>query len=256
MGDGACIGKLQSAAAGDASMRMNDSEKSVYEYLTSQGLGTVVFQPDGQRPLDFLVDGRIAVEARRLNQNEETATGYRGLEELSEPLNERVEKALAAMGPPVDGVSWWVRYTYRRPLPPRRKLDALLRRALREVRDQPDLRDQELRVTNNMRLRFIRAGAMHPNRFVLGASSDRDSGGFVVSEMARNLRICIAEKDVKVSKVRHRYSEWWLAFEDRIGYGLLDEQDRRQLRALVRFDDRWSKIILVNPLKPSTGFEL
>jgi hypothetical protein len=78
---------------------MNESEKSVYEYLTSQGLGTVVYEPDGNVPPDFLVDGRIAVEVRRLNQNEETTEGHRGLEEISKPLHALVRKALAAMGP-------------------------------------------------------------------------------------------------------------------------------------------------------------
>lgn len=185
---------------------MNDSEKSVYEYLTSQGFGTVVYEPDGKVPPDFLVDGRIAVEVRRLNQNEETATGHRGLEEVSKPLNALVEKALAAMGPPVDGASWLVLYTYTRPLPPWRKLEELLLNALREVRDQPSLRDHEARVTSKVRLSFARASKVHPYLFVLGGSSDHDSGGFVVSEMAQNLRICIAEKSLKVSRVRSRYS--------------------------------------------------
>ena len=84
---------------------MNESEKSVYEYLTSQGLGAVVYEPDGKVPPDFLVSGRIAVEVRRLNQNEETADGHRGLEETSKPLHALVCKALADVGPPVAGTA-------------------------------------------------------------------------------------------------------------------------------------------------------
>jgi hypothetical protein len=74
--------------------------------------------------------------------------------------------------------------------------------------------------------------------------------------MARNLQICIAEKSLKVSKVRSRYSEWWLALDDRIGYGVLDERDRGRLRELIQLDNQWSKIILVNPLSPVSGFEV
>jgi len=107
-----------------------------------------------------------------------------------------------------------------------------------------------------MRLSFTRAGKVHPTLFVLGGSSDHDSGGFVVCEMARNLQICIAEKSCKVSKVRSRYSEWWLVLDDRIGYGALDERDRNQLRELIQLDSQWSKVILVNPLNPVSGFEL
>src|SRR5437762_8165393 len=64
---------------------MNDSEKSVYVYLTSLGLGTVVFEPDGKVPPDFSVDGRTAVEVRRLNQNEDTAGGQVGTKKWNQP---------------------------------------------------------------------------------------------------------------------------------------------------------------------------
>ena len=33
---------------------MNDSEKSVYEYLRSRRSGTVIYEPDGNVPSDFL----------------------------------------------------------------------------------------------------------------------------------------------------------------------------------------------------------
>jgi hypothetical protein len=235
---------------------MNESEQSVFKYLTSQNLGTVVHEPDGNVPPDFLVDGRIAVEVRRLNQNEETADGHRGLEELSKPLHALVCKALAAMGPPVGGTSWFVFYSYSRPLPPWRLLDGSLRKALQEAADWPALGDRHVHVASTLRLRFTRASNVHSDLFVLGGSSDHDSGGFLVSEIAENLRICIAEKSAKVANVRSRYSEWWLAFEDRIGYGVLDNEDQRQLRDLVRRDDWWNRIILVSPLEPTVGFEL
>ena len=74
--------------------------------------------------------------------------------------------------------------------------------------------------------------------------------------MARNLRICIDEKSRKISRVKKKYSEWWLALEDRIGHGALEEQDRKQLRRLVQVGDPWSRIILVNPLDASSAFDL
>jgi len=235
---------------------MNDSEKVVHEYLVSLGLGPVVYEPDGKVPPDFLVDDRIAVEVRRLNQNEESARGHRGLEETSKPLNSLMQKALASMGSPISGASWFVFYTYRRPLPPWTKLEGTIRRALEEIRQVTNLEEVKLYVTSRFRLDFTRASRVHSSLFVLGGSSDHDSGGFVIAEMARNLQLCIAEKNLKVSKVRSRYSEWWLALEDRIGYGDLEEGDRDQLRQMIRCDGPWSKIILVNPLKPSLGFEL
>ncbi len=52
--------------------RMDQSESHARDYLEHLGLGRVVYQPDGNVPPDFLVDGRIAVEVRRLNENELT----------------------------------------------------------------------------------------------------------------------------------------------------------------------------------------
>jgi hypothetical protein len=215
---------------------MDDSERTIFEYLQNQDLGPVVYEPDGNVPPDFLVNGRIAVEVRRLNENVETSTGHRGLEEISKPLNALVRKALATLGPPVSGTSWFVSYTYSRPLPAWRELDALLRRALDHVRDQSNLQGHEIRVANRMRLHFTRASKVHPHLFILGGFADHDSGGFVVAELAQNLRVCIDEKSAKVSKVKHRYTEWWLAFEDRIGHGVLDKEDQEQLRQLIRRD--------------------
>ena len=113
-----------------------------------------------------------------------------------------------------------------------------------------------MRVTSRLHLSFDRASKVHPNLFILGGWSDHDSGGFLVSELAENLKVCIAEKSSKIARVRSRYSEWWLDLDDRIGYGDLGERDRQQVRDLVRLEDPWSKIILVNPLHPSSGFEL
>ena len=182
--------------------------------------------------------------------------GHGVLEEIPKPVNVLVRKALAVTGPPIYGMSWFVFYTYSRPLPAWRELDVLLRRALGEVAGQPNLDGREIRVANKMRLHFTRASEVHPCLFILGGSADHDSGGFVVAELADNLRLCIDEKSAKVLKVKDRYPEWWLALEDRIAYGVLDKEDQEQLRQLIRRDGRWNKIILVNPMNPSTGFQL
>jgi hypothetical protein len=91
---------------------------------------------------------------------------------------------------------------------------------------------------------------------VPGGSSDHDSGGFLVAELSRNLRLCIDEKVRKVDRVRSKYDEWWLAFEDRIGYGALDGDDVDQLRAALGPVVGFDKVILVNPLDPSAAVNL
>ena len=58
---------------------MDDSEKVANEYPAESGLGRSRLRaPDGNTPPDFLVNGTIAVEVRRLNQDEIIESGHRG----------------------------------------------------------------------------------------------------------------------------------------------------------------------------------
>jgi hypothetical protein len=235
---------------------MDESETRIDTYLRNLDIGPVVYEPDGNVPPDFVVNGTIAVEVRRLNQNFESEDGYEGLDTLSQPLGQTIINALANAGPPIDGVNWYVLYRFGRPIRLGRELRRALDASLRKLRDVRDLEGLRVHVGENLRLRFRRAGKTYDQRFVLGASTDSDSGGFVIAEMARNLQICIAEKTIKIGPVQARYPEWWLAFDDRISYGDMDAGDREQLRSLLDLPAPWRKIILISPLEPTRAYEL
>ncbi len=196
---------------------------------------------------DFVVDGRIAVEARRLNQHELVGTTHRGLEETSFPLQAAVRKILREHGPPQDRGSWFVFYTFRRPLPSWKEVERHLREGLRQFVARTNDSLTEVRVASRLRLRFAKAGNRHDYQFVLGGYSDSDAGGFVVAELIENIRLCIAEKEKKVAPYWDRYPEWWLAFEDVIGYGRLDEHDVGQLREHLEVLHRFTRVLLIDP---------
>ena len=86
---------------------MDRSEQIVSEYLLHRGFRDVVYEPDGNTTPDFLIDGRIAVEVRRLNQNEDTPNGHRGLENITIPLQAKIGALLKTLGPS-NGESWYV----------------------------------------------------------------------------------------------------------------------------------------------------
>lgn len=230
---------------------MDRSERLALTYLESLRLGHVVHEPDGNIPPDFLVDGRIAVEVRRLNQNEETANGHRGLEETSIPLNRSIKKLLASLGPSVDGVSWYVSYSFERPIAAWKDLELVLVQTLANGRRNGLDELEDVEVLRGFRVSMQRSGRLWPNAFVLGAWVDHNSGGFVVSELERNLRLCITEKTQKVASVRYKYPEWWLLFLDHIGYG----GDRDELRAL-EIPHSWDRVVLVSPIDPTLGCDL
>jgi hypothetical protein len=236
---------------------MDDSEKLVAAYLAHAGHTHVVHHPDGKHnPPDFLVDGRIAVEVRRLNQNEQTTGVLRGLEEVTVPLNLSVRSVLASLGPPTNGVSWFVSYWYRRPLPPAKELQRKLKHTLADLVGR-GLRDgTTMKVAPGFTVQIHRASQPHAQQFVFGHCVDEDYGQLFLRELKRNLKICIAEKSHKVSRVKAKYPLWWLALVDQISFGCFNRPDRAHLRAVFAVEDPWTKIILVSPFDPSQGFEL
>ena len=86
------------------------------DYLRRVGYTDICFEPDGNVPPDFLINGNIAIEVRRLNQHYKAKSGkVEGLEQLAVPRRETVERVLKALGPPTNGVSWFVSYSFKRP---------------------------------------------------------------------------------------------------------------------------------------------
>jgi len=235
---------------------MDACETTIYKYLDSLRIGNVRYEPDGNVPPDFVIDRRIAVEARRLNEHEEVQGGHRGLEITAKPLHAAVVKALVNSGPSIDSQSWFVHYSVRRPLPSWKEVERSLRDAVREFRQRVADPPREMKLGGFMRLRFHPASQPHPTLLILGGSSDHDAGGFVVAELCRNLEICIPEKSRKVAAYLERYPEWWLAFEDRISYAQLDSGDLAQLRQALGPVAQFAKVILVNPVQPTIGIEV
>jgi hypothetical protein len=84
------------------------SEKLVADFLAYRGLTDIAYEPDGKATPDFLVDRRIAVEVRRLNQNYDTGKSTEGLEEVAIPLWHGLKKLASSLGPSRAGESWFL----------------------------------------------------------------------------------------------------------------------------------------------------
>ena len=231
---------------------MDDSEAAAQAYLTHLGFKNVVYEPEGEsKPPDFLVEQRIVVEVRRLNQHEvssKAGTKLRGLEEVAIPVWDHLQSLLPSLGPPKAGASWYIHIKYSRPVPKRRTLKDAVRRHLEAFRDGALQNPTTIRVFKNFTIKLFRAGRLYSDYFVMGGRSDFDSGGWVIPELERNLKICIDEKTAKVAAIRGKYSEWWLALIDRINYGAEE--------AIRVPPHNWDKIILINPLDPTKAFEI
>lgn len=221
-------------------------------YLAGLGIGAPVYEPDGNIPPDFAVGGRIAVEVRRLNQNFENAGEYEGLEVLEASILGFMENLFRSFGPPTTGRSWFVFYSYRRPLN-WAELKPSVRRWFRNL-DPEATPDDYIAIGPRFEVRLGAASKLHATKFVLGGYSDRQAGGWVVSEVIRNANICVAEKARKIEAHFHRYDEWWLVLLDRISWRL-DGDECDLLRQHIPRGP-WAKIILLNPRDGSVNAEL
>lgn len=236
---------------------MDESERLADQYLRSLNIGDVIYEPDGNVPPDFCVGGQVAVEVRRLNQNYQFPDGsMQGLEQLAIPLWKRFNNYLPSLGPSLNGECWYVGLDFRRPLGEWKALRPLIESNLRAFKGNPVRAEVTLQVTPNLSLDLIRSGKDHGTFYLLGASSDDDSGGWVMGEVERNLRLCIEEKEKKIAPYRSKYRDWWLVLADHIDYSM-DQEDRPLFRSEVmpRIPHSFSKIVLIDPRDYRRAFD-
>lgn len=235
--------------------QMNDSEELAYKYLEYAGFNSIVYEPDGNSTPDFLVNGTIAAEVRRLNQNVSTPHGYQGLEQDRYYLDRKITGLLATFGAS-KGESWFIHYQFSRPVLDWNILRPKLLKRLKDFRDNISSHKQTtITIDDCFTIRLIRAGDTYPALFLLGGSDDSDSGGWVLQETQKNVRICIEKKTSQIAAVRHKYNEWWLILADRIGFGI-DDCDWDLYRRHLAIAHDWDKVILLSPLNHRRAFEI
>lgn len=232
---------------------MDASEAIVEKLLKHRGFQNVVYEPDGNVPPDFLADGRVAVEVRRLNQNHDSGNGKRGLEEISIPLWQKVEKLGGSFGSST-GESWFLFFRFSRPIKPWKVQEPKLRAALVAFLAQPARNSGRVYTDDNFELDVIRTPQPLEHVFHMGGSSDHQSGGFIVAEMLENITHCASEKLKKIANFRNNYPEWWLVLTDHIGLGL-DDHDKQQLLGHAKRPAGWDKIVVVSPSDPTKWLE-
>lgn len=197
----------------------------------------------------FAIDGKIAVEVRRLNQMFDRGDGSReGLEERSIPLWQGMERLFQEIGSSTKPESWFVFMKYRRPLEEWSSLKEGARIKLRAFMRNDARMPGTLKIADNFELRLTRTSEAHGAFFVMGGGSDLDSGGWLMSELGRNLRLCIAEKERKIAPYRDKYAAWWLVLDDRIDYGVTEE-DRERFRSVIMpsIEHGFARIVLIDP---------
>ena len=227
-------------------MKPNREEQIVIDCLIHQGYTEIEFEPDGNIPPDILVDNKIAIEVRRLNQNEITEEGFNGLEEDEFSVQGIMRKILQESSDETFDKSAFVGYYFNRPIPTKKEIKKYVSEILENHKSIID-EEREYVLNKYFRMNIFPSATKLNQQYQYGMSSDNDSGGFVVSLIYENLKLIIPEKDEKTSKYRERYSEWWLAVVDKIGYGLSD-LDSKQFHNLPKIENSFDRLLLVSAI--------
>jgi hypothetical protein len=239
--------------------RMDDSEHAADEYLRSCGFHDPVYEPDGKVPPDFVIEGWIAVEVRRLNQMCKSNTNTLGLEQLQRSFEAKIPFLLKDIGPSRAGNSWFVVLQFKRPLPAWRKLRNLIGQELQAFAQDASLRtenDYTICIVENLTIHLSRASSTRGDLFVFGGYSDLNAGGFVIPELEENMKICIREKANAIAPFRPKYSHWWLVLIDRISYAGIRSADVVLLRSRLPGLADWDRVVLVSPIDRTRGLQI
>lgn len=232
---------------------MNLDEEIARQHLEHLGFRNVVHEPDGNIPPDYLVDGKIAVEVRRLNQHIKTGNRSIGLEEEAIPFVDGMEKIIDSIATP-EPSTWFVHLSFQRPIPRLATIrDDVVQACMNAAKD--DCYHQATRLPPNINLRFTKASSFLGSSFALGAVSDHDEGGLVYDLLTRNIDYCILDKTKKTEKHKSRYEKWWLVLVDHIDY-CLSTDELVSLKASRQKTPSWEKILLVSAIDPTRSFEL
>ena len=226
-------------------INMDDSEILVERYLRQLGLGDVVYEPDGNIPPDFVVGEKIAVEVRRLNQNHVSGGRREGLENAAVPLWKNIREHLSTFGAPKHGKSWLIFYSFGRPVSSWKVIRKKINDALEPFVLDPNAEAIDRDLEDGFRL-TVRSIPPRSSLFVLLGSSDQESGGWLLDELDRNLKIVIQEKTGKIAPYRAKYPIWWLIMPDHIAYGM-DDYDLSLFRDQITVVHSFDKIVLLDP---------
>lgn len=226
---------------------MKPEEVAAHNYLKNSYGSEIIFEPDGNIPPDFLVQGRFAVEVRRLNQQFVNNDNAEGLEILTSSIFKAIDEALKSFNVAYMGKTYWIDVKYWRPLEKRLhkiKIDA--KNALRDFLDSNQESPLTIKLNNNFELNISKATVSTAgSTFVLGGGQDRDAGGWVLPMYADNIQQCINQKSSKLRNYVSKYGEWWLVLVDYMEWGL-DDYAREILKEQIRNLGIFQKVILIS----------
>lgn len=236
----------------------DECELQVKQWLESQGYSDIQYISETHKqPPDFVVEGRIAVEVRRLTDANATKGKGRGIDK---PLEDIISKILEEAGEPPEGHHVYVSCSfYGKDLPQQRVTEKQVKQAVNEYIDNSggdilqsgkNLIARKVQLECGISTRFYPTPTSEDGKFELMQVTAKKARR--VSESIDDINRCIQEKNVKVKKKGFcRYPEWWLVLVDCDFLTPLkgDQYEWTRIRNGLVDTEHWSKIVVLETTK-------
>jgi hypothetical protein len=234
---------------------MKREEKITEAYLRSLGFKDVVFEPDGNISPDFSIDGRIAVEVRRLNQHFFTKDEVRGLEETRMPLFDLLKSSLSEFDSQYKGCSYWVSVRFHRPVEKGKTNRRAIAKALSHFLSSPFPLPCDVKVTEHIYLHIFPSQSVEGKVFRFAGGTDRESGGWVLAKFKKNFNHCVEDKTEKIKQRHDKYTSWWLFLVEQIAHGF-NESEKDEVKSMVSVNTSWDKVVVLDSLTGNNILEI
>lgn len=223
---------------------MDKAEQVAETYLKQVFGSDVIFEPDGNITPDFLANGSVAIEVRRLNQNHFGGDAVKGLEQEQIPLYYSFSKVCSEFDTRTDEDCYWVMLKYHRPIDKMKPLKKALKEALKDFLLAPST-PKTIPIGTNFEIQILKGGSQTNQKFRIGGESDHDSGGWIHEIYTENINHAMAEKAGKISSHKSKYPSWWLVLVDNLGP--LDEYDKPDVLKHLNKDAAWDQVVVIHP---------
>jgi len=234
--------------------RLNREEKIARDYLTSCGHKNIIYEPDGNIPPDFSIEGAVGVEVRRLNQQHFAGTRPKGIEQEQVRLYQAIAGVLREFDGDRPDTAYWIALRYQRPLGKLKEIKRLTREALEAFLQNRPPTPHEMKITHSLTVSVIRDEENRARRFEIGIDTDLDSGGWIIPMYVENIDYCIREKVEKIRPYREKYTTWWLILVDMLLS--IWTVDIPEITRAVKKPESLDRIIVVHPETARRVFEI
>lgn len=226
---------------------MNKDELIVFNYLQLTHGTNIVFEPNGNKSPDFLLNSNIAIEVRRLNQNFFSKDKSEGLETLTNQITGAIKEVLVSFDSLFLGKSYLVNFKYKRPFTSSiKKFKYDLKKTLSKIIVSNNFNTpNEIQINKSVLIEVTETSTIEGGLFRLGGQIDHNSGGFVISKYIENIHHCIHAKSEKIKSEKYRYKLWYLYLVDHLNLGL-DFKDIIEVKRIVANLEEFDKLVLVN----------